>query len=350
MESDAANAVPQVSVLVPLFNEHANVEQCYRELTEVLGASGLDYELIFVDDGSSDGTCELLCRMAGGDRRVTIAQFRRNFGQTAAMAAGFDLARAAVVVPMDGDLQNDPADIAALVAKLDEPPGYDIVSGWRKKRRDKLLSRRLPSMVANWLIGVLTGVRLHDYGCTLKAYRREVLADIKLYGEMHRFIPAIANWSGARVTEMVVNHRPRTAGQTKYGLGRTFKVLLDLVTVKFMGSYLTKPIYFFGKLGLLSLAAALVCLGVALYHKFGAEQLHLNRNPLTLLSGLLAIVAVQVVLMGLMTEILIRIYHESQGKGIYVMRRVIRCGQADSTSQDNQAPVDAGHASAKVKF
>lgn len=277
-------------------------------------------------------------------------QFRRNFGQTAAMAAGFELARAAVVVPIDGDLQNDPADIAALVAKLDEPPGYDIVSGWRKKRRDKLLSRRLPSMVANWLIGVLTGVRLHDYGCTLKAYRREVLADIKLYGEMHRFIPAIANWSGARVTEMVVNHRPRTAGQTKYGLGRTFKVLLDLVTVKFMGSYLTKPIYFFGKLGLLSLAAALICLGVALYHKFGAEQLHLNRNPLTLLSGLLAIVAVQVVLMGLMTEMLIRIYHESQGKGIYVMRRVIRCGQADSTSQDHQAAGDAGHASAKVKF
>lgn len=347
MGAASKETTPQLSVVIPLYNEQENVGPCYRELTDVLTRAGLDYELIFVDDGSRDATFQHLEQLATDDPRTTLLQFRRNFGQTAAMAAGFHLARSPVVVPIDGDLQNDPADIPALIARLDEPPGYDIVSGWRRKRKDKMVSRRLPSMTANWLIGWLTGIRLHDYGCTLKAYRREVLADVDLYGEMHRFIPAICSWRGARVTEMVVDHRPRTAGQAKYGLGRTVKVLLDLITVKFMGSYLTKPIYFFGKLGLLSLAAALVCLGLALYHKFGPEDLHLNRNPLTLLAGILVIVSVQVVLMGLMTEMLIRIYHESQAKPIYAIRRMIRCGQSSGrqSSADEAAP-QRGHAPA----
>jgi glycosyltransferase involved in cell wall biosynthesis len=245
---------------------------------------------------------------------------RRNFGQAAAMAAGFDTARGEVVVAMDGDLQNDPADIPALLEKLHEPPGYDVVSGWRKDRKDSF-TRVVPSRMANWLISRLTGVRLHDYGCSLKAYRREVLADVRLYGEMHRFIPALVHWVGGRVAEMPVNHRPRTAGRSKYGLGRTFRVLLDLATVKFMLKYMTKPLYFFGKLAAVSVLMALAVLAVVIGQKLGPGT-DMTGNPLLYLSVALGIIGVQIALMGLMMEVLTRVYYESQDRPPYSIRRV----------------------------
>ncbi len=254
---------PDVSIVVPVYNEQENVQACYEEIKAALADLSPRYEIIFVDDGSTDGTLEALRKVSEADGCATVIELRRNFGQSAALAAGFDHARGDAVVPMDGDLQNDPRDIPALLARLDEPPGYDVVSGWRKKRRDNLL-RKIPSRLANWIISSGTGVRLHDYGCTLKAYRRTVLKDVRLYGEMHRFIPALIRWVGGRVGEMPVNHRPRIAGKSKYGMGRVFKVLMDLFTVKFMIHYLTKPLYFFGKVGLLTLllafdVLALVC-------------------------------------------------------------------------------------------
>ena len=233
-----------ISIVVPIYNEQENIEALHAEVTAALPGSGLAYELIMVDDGSSDGSFQLLKEIAGKDERVRVIRFRRNFGQTAAMAAGFDAATGRVVVPMDGDLQNDPADIPLLLAKIDE--GYDVVSGWRKDRQDTFINRKLPSMLANGLISRMTGVHLHDYGCTLKAYRREVLEGINLYGEMHRFVPALASQFGARVTEMPVRHHPRLFGTSKYGVSRTLRVILALMTVKFLLKYSTKPIQLFG--------------------------------------------------------------------------------------------------------
>lgn len=310
----------ELSVVVPFLNEEANLPEMYKQITEALTGK-YDFEIIFVDDGSTDGGYELLRKMHEADPRVQVVRFRRNFGQTAAMSAGFDHARGDVVVPLDADLQNDPADIPKLMAKLDE--GYDIVSGWRKDRKDKATTRRLPSKIANWLIGWVTGVRLHDYGCSLKAYRREILAEMKLYGEMHRFIPALANWKGARITEMVVNHRARTAGVTKYGLNRTIKVMLDLMTVRFLGSYSTKPIYIFGGLGMFSAFLAILTFLVVIYQKVFSDQ-PMNRNVLLNLMALLVTTAIQFILMGLLAEILVRTYHESQDRPTYVIRDILR--------------------------
>lgn len=312
--------LPQISVVVPLLNEQDNLVQLYQETTEALEGK-LSFECIFVDDGSTDDSFAILRSLQEKDERLRVIRFRRNFGQTAAMSAGFAHARGAVIIPMDADLQNDPRDIPMLVAKLDE--GYDVASGWRKKRQDAALTRLLPSLIANWLIARITGVRIHDYGCTLKAYRREVLEEIRLYGEMHRFIPALASWSGARVAECVVHHRPRTAGIAKYGLGRTFKVLLDLITVKFLGSFSTKPIYVFGGLG--GLTGILACLVgmVVIVQKVGRNHLDMTGNPLLILTAVLMTTTVQFVLMGLIAELLVRTYHESQGRPTYVVKETL---------------------------
>ena len=238
----------KVSVVVPLLNEQDNIQPLYQQLTQTL-SNKYDYEIIFIDDGSTDNSLNILRGLQKSDPKLRVISFRRNFGQTAALSAGFEHAKGDIIIAIDADLQNDPADIPKMIDKLNE--GFDVVSGWRKKRHDKAITRLLPSKIANWLISKSTGVKLHDFGCTLKAYRKEVLTQTRLYGEMHRFIPALASWSGAKIAEMVVNHRPRTAGVAKYGLGRTWKVMLDLITVEFLGSFSTKPIYIFGGLGLL---------------------------------------------------------------------------------------------------
>ncbi len=310
---------PQLSVVVPLLDEQDNLPTLYEQVKEALDGRH-DYELIFVDDGSTDGSFDILKDLHAADPKVRVIRFRRNFGQTAALSAGFAHARGDIVVALDADLQNDPADIPMLLAKLEE--GYDVVSGWRKKRHDKALTRRLPSKVANWLISRITAVRLHDYGCTLKVYRRDVLAETRLYGEMHRFIPALASWSGAKVTECVVNHRPRTAGKAKYGLGRTLKVVLDLITVKFLGSFSTKPIYVFGGLGLFTTLLAVLFGWIVIYEKL-ARGTDMSGNPLLILTAVLIITTVQFILMGLLAELLVRTYHESQNRPTYVIREVL---------------------------
>jgi len=316
-----------ISIVVPVFNEQLSLEALAREIREVAASHTLNVQMVFVDDGSTDGSLERLRAASRDDPHATIIELRRNFGQTAAMAAGFDHAGGRIIVPMDGDMQNDPRDIARLLAKMYEGRGHDVVSGWRKDRQDTFVSRKLPSMIANWLIGYVTGVRLHDYGCTLKAYRREIIRDVNLYSELHRFLPALAAWNGARVAEIPVNHRPRTRGLTKYGIGRTFKVLLDLLTVKFLGSYMNKPLYFFGKLAVYALLIATVVMLVAIgqkYGHFGQEALHLNRNILVTLSVLFAILSAQCLVVGVMAELLVRIYHESQGRPTYRIRNVYR--------------------------
>jgi glycosyltransferase involved in cell wall biosynthesis len=317
MDTKASQKRPELSIVVPFLNEEENLPALYKQIVETLTGK-YEFEIVFVDDGSTDGSYGVVCAMHESDARVQVIRFRRNFGQTAAMSAGFDFARGDVMIPLDADLQNDPADIPRMMDKLNE--GYDIVSGWRKDRKDKAATRRLPSQVANWLIGRVTGVRLHDYGCSLKAYRREVMAETRLYGEMHRFIPALANWKGARITEMVVNHRARTAGVSKYGLNRTIKVMLDLMTVRFLGSYSTKPIYVFGGLGLISMALAFIFMIVVICQRVFGEQLHLNRNVLVTFTILLVMASIQFILMGLLAEIMVRTYHESQGRPTYVVR------------------------------
>jgi glycosyltransferase involved in cell wall biosynthesis len=312
---------PEVSVVVPLLNEQDNINPLYEQLTQILSGK-FDYEIIFVDDGSDDDSFDILSKLQKADRKIRVICFRKNFGQTAALSAGFAHSQGRVIVAIDADLQNDPADIPKMIAKLDE--GFDVVSGWRRRRHDKAVTRLLPSKIANWLISKITGVELHDFGCTLKAYRREVLAETKLYGEMHRFIPALASWSGARISEMVVNHRPRTAGVAKYGLGRTLKVVLDLITVKFLGSFSTKPIYIFGGLGLASALGAVLSGLVVLYQKFiSAQHLSMNRNPLLVLTAILIMATIQFILMGLLAELLVRTYHESQNRPTYVIKEIL---------------------------
>lgn len=322
----------EVSIVVPLFNEQENVTALYQEIAAVMSSAEQRYEVIFVDDGSKDRTVVNLWEAARGDPRASIIELTKNFGQTAAMAAAFERARGRVIVPMDGDRQNDPADIPALVAKLDEPPGYDIVSGWRKNRQDRMLSRRLPSQLANALIRRMTWTReVHDFGCSMKAYRRDVLEDVRLYGEMHRFLPAICKWRGARVSEQVVNHRPRLAGTSKYGLKRTAKVLLDLMTVKFLGDYLTKPLYFFGKAAMLTMIVSFASLAVAICQKYGylttAPEVRLNNNVLVLFAMMTFLMSVMFVMIGVISELLVRIYHEAQERRPYKVRRTTRCGE-----------------------
>ncbi|HNY79971.1 MAG: glycosyltransferase family 2 protein [Sedimentisphaerales bacterium] len=321
----------ELSVVVPLLDEQENLRPLYDQIRQALDGR-YAYEIIFVDDGSTDGSFQVLEEFHDADPNVRVICFRKNFGQTAALSAGFSHARGGIVIAMDADLQNDPADIPMLVAKLRE--GYDVVSGWRKQRHDKALTRRLPSRMANWLISKITGVKLHDYGCTLKAYRREVLAQTKLYGEMHRFIPALASWSGARIAECVVNHRPRTAGVAKYGLGRTWKVILDLITVKFLGSFSTKPIYIFGGLGgLMALFAFL--LGLMVISQKVNSGVDMSGNPLLLLTAVLFLTTIQFILMGLLAELLVRTYHESQNRPTYVIREILDAtdGRGDNVNE-----------------
>jgi glycosyltransferase involved in cell wall biosynthesis len=311
-----------LSVLIPVYNESENVAPLHAEIDAVLRPTGLRYEVIFVDDGSTDGTRARLVEIQDSDpEHVRLVILRRNCGQTAALSAAIDLARGAVLVPMDGDRQNDPADIPRLLAKLDE--GFDVVSGWRKDRKDKWLTRRVPSQVANGLIARLSGVRLHDFGCTLKAYRRTMLEGVRLYGELHRFIPIFARWQGARVTELVVNHRPRTAGKTKYGLGRTFNVVLDLILIRFYQRYAQKPMYFFGRIGLGSFLLGLIAFGLMLYYKY----LYLPpktfiETPLPILVGIFFISGFVSIQIGLVADMMMRTYYESQAKTTYLLGEV----------------------------
>ncbi|WP_298440328.1 glycosyltransferase family 2 protein [Geobacter sp.] len=312
-----------LSIVVPIYNEEDNIVPLHQGVTAALAETGLDYELILVDDGSSDGSFHLLREIAGRDPRVKVIRFRRNFGQTAAMAAGFDAARGEVIVPMDGDLQNDPADIPMLLAKIDE--GYDVVSGWRRDRQDTFINRRLPSIIANGLISRMTGVHLHDYGCTLKAYRREVLEGVNLYGELHRFVPALASQVGARVAELPVRHHPRLHGTSKYGISRTTRVVLDLMTVKFLLTYSTKPIQLFGKWGIYTMLFGCLAGAVTLYMKF-FEGMSMNRNPLLILTAFLLFSGVQFIALGLLGELNARTYYEAQAKPIYAVRERINLG------------------------
>ena len=306
-----------ISIVVPIYNEQENVESVYAAIRSALQDAGFSYEIIMVDDGSSDGSYRELTRLAEADEALKVIRFRRNFGQTAAMSAGFDYANGDIIIPMDGDLQNDPADIPRLVAKIHE--GYDVVSGWRRDRKDTFISRKIPSMLANALISRQTGVHLHDYGCTLKAYRREVLDGINLYGEMHRFVPALASQFGAKVTELPVNHFPRLHGVSKYGISRTMRVLLDLMTVKFLMSYSTKPIQLFGKWGIYTILAGFATGAMTLYMKV-FEDFSMNRNPLFILTAFLLFMGAQFVVLGLLGELNARTYFESQGKPIYVVK------------------------------
>ena len=304
---------PSISVIVPVYNEELNVDEMYDRIANVLKDGA---EFIFVDDGSSDSTYTRLAAIARRDERVRVVRFRRNFGQTAALSAGIDHAVGDIIVPIDGDLQNDPNDIPRLLAKLDE--GYDVVSGWRIKRKDPF-HRRLPSIIANRLISWISGVRLHDYGCSLKAYRRSVLENVRLYGEMHRFVPIYASWQGAQVTELPVNHHPRTRGKSNYGIERTIKVVLDLMVVKFLASYATKPIYVFGGFGLVSLLFSGITFVWALYYKITGQK-DFVETPLPLVVVMLLLVGCLSILLGLVAELTIRTYYESQGKRTYVLR------------------------------
>ena len=313
----------KLSIVIPVYNEQDNVVPLYERVTAALQDFGSEYEAIFVNDGSTDSTEANLSGVAAKDARFKIVNFRRNFGQTAAMMAGIDFASGDIIIPLDGDLQNDPADIPRLLSKLSE--GYDVVSGWRMHRKDAALRRNLPSRMANWLISRISGVRLHDYGCSLKAYRRDVIKDVKLYGEMHRFIPIYASWQGGRVTEIPVNHFPRVHGKSKYGLERIVKVVLDLVVVKFLASYANKPIYVFGGFGLFSVAISFLSGLLALYLKF-FENVSFISTPLPLLVVLAFITGVMSVLLGLIAEIIMRTYYESQGKDVYLVKQTINLG------------------------
>jgi len=326
-----ASSSPELSLLVPLFNEEENLAALLEAIAAATASLGRPYEVILVDDGSTDGTAKLLKEAARRDPHLRAVLLRRNFGQTAALSAAIAHARAPVLVPLDGDLQNDPADIPLLLAKLEE--GYDVASGWRQNRQDPYFTRVLPSRLANRLISVISGVSLHDYGCTLKAYRREVLQATDLMGEMHRFIPILASWQGARVAEVAVRHHPRVRGKSKYGLGRTFKVVLDLMTLKFMGSFLTKPIYLFGGGGVtMGLLGGLFALWT-LYRKI-FDGIYVKDQPLFLVSIFFCLVGVQLVMLGLLGEVLSRVYFAASHTPPYVVREVVEvspCAESPAT-------------------
>jgi glycosyltransferase involved in cell wall biosynthesis len=316
---------PDLSVVIPVHNESANVAQLHRELTATLSGWGRPYEILFVEDGSTDDTFDVLARIQAADARVRVIRFRRNFGQTAAFAAGFAHARGRLIATMDGDLQNDPNDLPAMVEMIDRGDArrrdYDIVCGWRRDRKDAFLNRRLPSMIANRIISTATGVRLHDYGCSLKVFRAEVVKPLKLYGEMHRFIPAIASERGVNIAELVVNHRARRHGTSKYGIGRTIRVVLDLLTVKFLLSYSTRPVQIFGLVGIIMGFIGLLVTGWLAYLRLFGNQSIADR-PLLLFGILLIFTGVQLVTLGLLAEIQSRTYHESQDKATYVIREI----------------------------
>ena len=313
-----------LSVVVPLYNEEESLPHLVEQLLLALRPSGERFELVLVNDGSSDRTAEVLTRLSHEVPELVAVLLRKNYGQTAAMAAGFDVAQGEVIISLDGDLQNDPADIPMLLAKLRE--GYDLVSGWRHQRQDAAIQRKLPSTIANRLIGRVTGVRLHDYGCSLKAYRREVLADLRLYGELHRFLPALAFIEGARITEVKVNHRARQYGSSKYGIDRTFRVLMDLLTVWFMKRFLTRPMYVFGFGGLVAMLASVLASTYLLAVKLMGGDI--GNRPLLTLAVVLGLAGIQLFCFGLLGELLIRTYHESQGRPIYRIRETLRGGRA----------------------
>jgi glycosyltransferase involved in cell wall biosynthesis len=322
-----------LSILIPVYNESGNVVELHREIDRVLRDIGSTYEVIFVDDGSTDGTAKLLAEIQDADpTHVRVAFLKRNCGQTAALSAALDLSRGSVLIPMDGDRQNDPADIPGLLAKLDE--GYDVVSGWRRDRQDTLVTRKIPSWLANRLVARISGVELHDFGCTMKAYRRKVLEGVRLYGEMHRFIPIFASWQGAKVVELVVNHRARTAGKTKYGLGRTFNVVLDLILIRFFQRYSQRPIHLFGRIGLISILLSLLSFAGMLYFKYiysrvtGDKSKSFVETPLPLLAVMFFLGGVQSILMGVLAEMIMRTYYESQAKTTYLLGEV-RQGKHD---------------------
>ncbi|RZM79229.1 glycosyltransferase family 2 protein [Leptolyngbya iicbica] len=310
-----------LSLVIPIYNEYESIPRLLKVISEVMEPLDYTYEVICVDDGSTDGSVDVLKQHAEIYPYLSVLLLRRNYGQTAAMAAGFDYARGQVVITLDGDLQNDPADIPMLMDKLNE--GYDLVSGWRKRRQDHQLTRLLPSKIANWLIGRVTGVSIHDYGCSLKAYRTELVRDMNLYGELHRFLPALAFIEGARITEVPVNHYARQFGSSKYGLGRTFRVVMDLLTVYFMKRFLTKPMYVFGLMGLLSMLAGTLLGGYLTFLKVGLGQ-SIGDRPLLILAIVLLLGGIQLFCFGLLAELLMRTYHESQGRPIYRVREVLR--------------------------
>lgn len=317
---------PDVSVVVPIYNEVESLPHLIEAIASTLNSTGLNYELICVDDGSQDGSAELLKKLACIHPHLRAIILRRNYGQTAAMAAGFNHSRGQAIVTLDGDLQNDPVDIPMLLAKLDE--GYDLVTGWRKNRQDAALTRLLPSKIANWLIGQITGVKVHDYGCSLKAYRADLVADMNLYGELHRFLPALAFIEGARITELPVRHHPRRHGRSKYGLGRTSRVVLDLLTIYFMKKFLTRPMHVFGLLGMIStvLGVALGLYLTILKLGFGED---IGNRPLLILAVVLVLTGVQLFCFGLLGELLMRTYHESQGRPIYRVREIFESNVTD---------------------
>jgi glycosyltransferase involved in cell wall biosynthesis len=306
-----------LTVCVPIYNEVENLGLLYEKVNAVLTKLNREWEIILINDGSTDGSAEILNQLAEKEARIKVIHFRRNYGQTAAMMAGIDYANGDIIIPMDADLQNDPEDIPRLIAKLDE--GFDVCSGWRKNRKDSALRRNLPSRIANWMISKISGVQLHDYGCSLKAYNKDVVKGIKLYGEMHRFIPIYASWHGAKVTEIPVAHHPRRFGQSKYGLERVVKVVLDLAVVKFLDRYAQKPMYIFGGVGMLSLLLSGLVAAWALYLKF-FDNTSLVQTPLPLMFTFTALTGVICLLMGLLAELVMRTYHESQEKDVYLVK------------------------------
>ncbi|MAZ66603.1 MAG: glycosyltransferase [Kangiellaceae bacterium] len=307
----------KLSIIVPLYNEQDNVRLLHERLSATL-QENYDYEVIYVDDGSADETARIILDIEASDQKSKAVLFKRNFGQTAAIMAGIDHATGEILVPLDGDLQNPPEEIPKLITKLQE--GYDVCSGWRKDRKDDYLSRNLPSKIANLVISKVSGVHLNDYGCTLKAYRREVIEDAKLYGEMHRFIPIYASWSGARITEIPVDHHPRIHGKSKYGIERTFKVILDLLVIKFLGHYSSKPIYIFGGFGLVNFALSFITFFAMLYYKIWGGKSFIA-TPLPLIAIVFFLMGFFSILLGLLAEIIMRTYHESQNKPSYLIKR-----------------------------
>lgn len=309
----------KLSIILPVYNEAENIEILYKELKDELSKLFFQYEIVAVDDGSKDGSRGVLEKIAEENKNFKIINLSKNYGQTAALSAGLDAAQGEILIPMDADLQNDPADIPKFLKLIEE--GYDVVAGWRKDRKDNML-RRLPSVLANKLISRITGVKLHDYGCTMKAYRREIIQDIRFYGEMHRFMPVYVAWHGAKIYELVVNHRPRKYNKSKYGISRTFRVILDLLTVKFLMTYLTKPMHFFGRVGLYSFFLSFISGITAIFLRL-VYDVHFIRTPLPLLTVFLIMMGVQFILMGILAEILIRIYHEPRGRSTYTVREKI---------------------------
>lgn len=310
----------ELSVIIPIFDEEENIEPLYSELKSTLDSLNKPYEIILVDDGSQDNSFNILKTIARQDKTVKAIRFGRNYGQTAALAAGFKYAQGDILVTMDGDLQNDPQDIPHLLSKMQE--GYDVVSGWRKKRKDPLFTKKIPSWIASWLISVITGVHLHDYGCTLKAYKKEAVKNVTLYGEMHRFLPALASWNGVSIAELPTRHHARRHGKTKYGLSRITRVILDLITVKFLLSFSTKPIQLFGGWGFLSLFFGGIS-GLAVILMKILQNKDMTGNPLLYLTFLFLVIGVQFIMMGLLGEILARIYHESHRHPTYTIKEII---------------------------